>query len=225
MNPLLKTPSTDFNTVRDGRNSLPLYIDVDLSTARSINANTQLVLDIAGNSFYSDADTTNGGNAVIHFQDTNLGISAAPFFVSPGFIANVGFTKLLIENTAQAGKRIRIFYGVDIDFQAGVNSSISISGAVSVMSQVRKIFSQSNTTAGIASAQLLAAKADRDYLLIQNTHATATIYVRLDGASATVANGIKIGPGGSLELSNTVPVSAIFAISDTAATTVILAEA
>lgn len=136
MNPLLKQPSTDFNGVRDGRNSLPLYIDIDLSSARSINANTQLVIEIAANSFYADADTTNGGNATVHFQDTNLGASSAPFFVSPGFIANVGFTKLLIENTAQAGKRIRIFYGVDIDFQAGVNSSISISGNVTVVEPV-----------------------------------------------------------------------------------------
>lgn len=130
MNPLLKTPSTDFNTVRDGRNSLPLYIDIDLSSARDKSANTQLVIGIAGNSFYADADTTNGGNAVVTFQDTNLGESGAPFFISPGFIANVGFTQLLIENTAQPGKRMRIFYGVDIDFQAGVNSSISISGIV-----------------------------------------------------------------------------------------------
>lgn len=132
MNPLLKQPSTDFNGVRDGRNSLPLYIDIDLTTARSIGAHTQLVIEIAANSFYADADTGNGGNATVHFQDTNLGSSSAPFFVSPGFIANVGFTKLLIENTAQVGKRMRIFYGVDIDFQAGVNSSITISGIVTV---------------------------------------------------------------------------------------------
>lgn len=132
MNPLLKTPSTDFNAVRDGRNSLPLYIDIDLSSARDKAANTQLVIGIAGNSFYADADTTNGGNAVVTFQDTNLGESGAPFFISPGFIANVGFTQLLIENTAQAGKRLRIFYGVDIDFQAGVNSSIAISGTVQI---------------------------------------------------------------------------------------------
>ncbi|MBL0233278.1 MAG: hypothetical protein IPQ08_06395 [Chitinophagaceae bacterium] len=132
MNPLLKIPSTDFNGVRDGRNSLPLYIDIDLTLARSIGANTQLVIEIAANSFYADADTSNGGNATVHFQDTNLGSSSAPFFVSPGFIANVGFTKLLIENTAQAGKRMRIFYGVDIDFQAGVNSSIAISGDVKI---------------------------------------------------------------------------------------------
>lgn len=132
MNPLLKTPSSDFSGIRDGRNSLPLYIDVDLTAARSIGSNSHLILNIAGNSFYSDADTANGGKAVVHFQDTNLGNSSAPFFVSPGFIANVGFTQLLIENTAQAGKRLRIFYGVDIDFQAGVNSSITIAGTVTI---------------------------------------------------------------------------------------------
>lgn len=136
MNPLLKTPSSDFASIRDGRNSLPLYIDIDLSLARSISANTQLVIEIAANSFYSDSDTSNGGNATVHFQDTNLGASSAPFFVSPGFIANVGFTKLLIENPSQPGKRLRIFYGVDIDFQAGVNASIAIAGDVTVIEPV-----------------------------------------------------------------------------------------
>lgn len=134
MNPLLNKPTSDFNAIRDGRNSLPLYIDVDLTNARSIAANSALVLNIAGNSFFTDADTANGGNATVHFQDTALGNTSAPFFVSPGFIANVGFTQLLIENAAQAGKRIRIFYGVDIDFQAGVNASISITGSMSVIS-------------------------------------------------------------------------------------------
>lgn len=128
---LLKRPSTDFNAVRDGRQSMPLYVDVDLTTARSISGNNPLILNIAGNSFFTDADNTNGGNAIVHFQDTNLGNSSAPFFVSPGFIANVGFTQLLIENTAQAGKRMRIFYGVDIDFQAGINSS-QITGTVKI---------------------------------------------------------------------------------------------
>jgi len=136
MNEFLKKPTSDFGAIRDGRQTLPFYVDIDLTTAHSIAGGNPLIISVAGNSFYSDADTTNGGNAVVHFQDTTFGIISAPFFVSPGFIANVGFTQLLIENTAQAGKRCRIFYGVDIDFQAGVNSSISISGAVSVTSGV-----------------------------------------------------------------------------------------
>ena len=128
----LNKPSTDFAAVRDGRNSLPLWLDIDLTGARSIAAGTALSINIAGNSFYVDQDTANVGTSTVHFQDTNLGASSAPLFVSAGFIANVPFTQILIENTAQAGKRLRIFYGVDIDFQAGINASIAISGAVQV---------------------------------------------------------------------------------------------
>lgn len=135
MNNFLKKPSTDFGAVRDGRASMPLYMDIDLSVARAIGstgANVPLILNIAGNSLYIDQDTAKVGNATIHFQDTNLSSASAPLFVSAGFIANVPFTQLLVENTAQPGKRLRIFYGVDIDFQAGVNASISISGTVAV---------------------------------------------------------------------------------------------
>lgn len=132
MNQFLKKPNTNFSDVRDGQMSMPLYFDVDLSTARSIAAGTAMRLEIAANSFYSDADTTNGGNATVHFQDISLATTSAPFFVSPGFIANVSFTQILIENVAQPGKRMRIIYGVDIDFQAGVNASIAIAGTVDV---------------------------------------------------------------------------------------------
>lgn len=135
MNQFLEAPNSNFSRVRDGRASMPLYYDVDLTVARSIagkGANAALVLNLAANSVFIDADTTNTGNAVIHFQDTTLGNASAPMFVSPGFIANVPFTQLLIENLAQPGKRLRIFYGVDIDFQAGVNASIAIAGVVTV---------------------------------------------------------------------------------------------
>ena len=132
MNQFLESPNSDFARVRDGRASMPLYYDVDLTNARSIAAGTAVVLNLAANSLYIDADTTNTGNAVIHFQDATLGNASAPMFVSPGFIANVPFTQLLVENTAQVGKRLRIFYGVDIDFQAGVNASIAIAGTVTV---------------------------------------------------------------------------------------------
>lgn len=131
MNPLLKTPSSDFASVRDGRNSLPLYIDVDLTAARSIGSNSHLILNISGNSFYSDQNA-NQGIAIVHFQDTNLGSASSPITVNPGFIANVGYTQILIENSAQAGKRLRIFYGVDIDFVPGTGGQVTIAGRVDV---------------------------------------------------------------------------------------------
>lgn len=133
----LEKPSNNFARVRDGRESMPLWMDIDLSTARSIagtGVNAALSLNISGNSFFVDADTGNVGNAIIHFQDTSLGIASAPFYAAPGFVASVPFTQILIENAAQAGKRLRIFYGVDLDFRAGVNASV-ISGSVSISNQ------------------------------------------------------------------------------------------
>jgi len=67
-----------------------------------------------------------------------------------------------------------------------------------------------------ASAQLLAAKAGRRLLMIQNKDATGNVYITLNGAAATVGNGIQIAPGSSLILDVYAPTSAINAIGDVA---------
>ncbi len=122
------SPTTNFSAVRDGRNSPDFYFDVDLTNARSINAGTALILNVAGNSFYCDANPTDG-NAVVKFQDTNLDRVSTPFYASPGFIANIPFTQILIENVAQPGKKLRIVYGVDVDFQPGSIAQIAVTNA------------------------------------------------------------------------------------------------
>lgn len=208
----LNKPSTDFAAVRDGRNSLPLWLDIDLTSARSIAAGTALSINIAGNSFYIDQDTANVGNATVHFQDTNLGASSAPLFVSAGFIANVPFTQILIENNAQAGKRLRIFYGVDIDFQAGINASIAISGTVDIGATAKQNMVTNQVTVTNASAYLTA---NKNYLLVQNNHPTANIYLAF-GVTATLSNSIKVGPGGSFELSNPGMLNSVNVIGDIA---------
>lgn len=73
-----------------------------------------------------------------------------------------------------------------------------------------------------ASAQLLADKATRRFLMVQNNHATASVFLNLAGAAATVAAGVKLGPGGSLLLDNFVPSAAIFAIGDIASNTAVV---
>lgn len=125
----LQKTNTDFGAVRDGRRAMPLYIDIDLSTARSIAAGNALVLNIAGNTVFSNPNPA-CGDCVLHFQDTTLGAASAPFYVTPGFIANVEFTQILVENAAQTGRIARIFYGVDLDFQAGSNTNVNIAGSV-----------------------------------------------------------------------------------------------
>lgn len=126
--PGIGKPSVDFETVRDGRRSTLNYYDVLLDNVFSISNGNPLILPISGNSFYVDQDTSISGSAYVHFQDTNLGNASAPVFVNAGFIAKIPFTQLLIENkTAQAGKKIRIFYGVDVDFTAGINATLILS--------------------------------------------------------------------------------------------------
>lgn len=67
-----------------------------------------------------------------------------------------------------------------------------------------------------ASGQLRAAKAARRYLLVQNNASSGDIFVRADGQPATAATGVKIGPGGSWEISGFVPTGAITAIGSIA---------
>lgn len=119
MNQLI-SPSSNFNRVRDGRNAPDAYIDVDLSVI------SDRIINIAGNSFYADA-TPSDGNCTVYFQETDNQRGPTPFYVSPGFIARIPFTQIRVVNSSvQAGKKIRLVYGVDIDFQPGSVAQVSI---------------------------------------------------------------------------------------------------
>ena len=174
----LKKPNSDFNATRDGRLSMPLYLDVDLTTARSITgtgANAALAINISGNSFYVDADTVNIGVATVHFQDTSLSSASAPFSVAAGFIASVPFTQILIENAAQPSKRLRVFYGVDIDFQAGVNASVAISGRVDlndVIGACQFVQRSGVVNIGTLVTQLLAPASNINGILVRDVEVT-----------------------------------------------------
>lgn len=130
---LLKRPSSDFAAVRDGRLSMPLYVDIDLGFSRSKAAGTALVLNIAGNRCYVDANPKSG-DCQITFQDATSNRSSAGFYAQPGFIASVPFTSITIENLPQSAngqsKTMRLFYGVDLDFSPGSLANINLSGYV-----------------------------------------------------------------------------------------------
>lgn len=103
----------NFQPVHDGLESQVFYVDVDLSTART-SANP-LSLNFSGNSFYVDANPSDGV-ATAQFQHRDAGNAGSPFYVFPGFACSLTFTRVLFTNAAQAGKKIRVIYGVDIDF-------------------------------------------------------------------------------------------------------------
>lgn len=88
-------------------------------------------------------------------------------------------------------------------------------GAVTLEGQ-QGAFTQLQATVKDTSVQLRPAKANRRYLLIQNNHSTADVYVTLDGTAATAVNGVRIPAGGSYELQGFVPNSEIHAIGSIA---------
>lgn len=207
--PGFQKPATDMEAVRDGRRAPILYLDVPLDSVFSIATGNALVLPISGNSFYVDQDLSVVGNAYVHFQDINLQNASVPLYVGAGFIANVPFTQLLVENkVAQAGKILRIVYGIDIDFQAGVNATIAITD----QPPVRFTGTSSAHTATTTSAQIIPANASRKFVMIQNKDAAIPIYVAF-GATATVATGFRLDPGATMTLDAAVATNAMSSIT------------
>lgn len=201
-------PSIDMDAVRDGRRAPIFYIDIALDSTFSIAGGNPLVLPISGNSFYIDQDLSVAGNAYVHFQDINLQASSVPLYVGAGFIAKVPFTQLLVENkTAQAGKIIRIVYGVDIDFTAGVNATIAITD----QPPVRFSGTSQQHTATTTSGQIVPANAARKFIMIQNKDTALDIYLGF-GVAATTANGFLLKAGASMTLDAAVSTNAINSI-------------
>jgi hypothetical protein len=88
-------------------------------------------------------------------------------------------------------------------------------GAVSLI-HTQGTFTQVQKSVTNANQVVLAANADRKYLLIQNNSATAVLRVKLDGNAATATSGLRILAGMSLELQGFVCNSAINVMMETA---------
>ena len=123
----LHTPATDFARTQSQLNTLPFYIDVDLSASRSHTNGSALVVNFTGNSIYVD-QRHSSGNASLTFQDT--GERPTPIFVQAGFIARLPFTFFSIENDAQPGKTLRVIYGVDVEFSPGTGAGVNVLNAI-----------------------------------------------------------------------------------------------
>lgn len=128
--PGVRKPLSNFEAVKTDLQTQLLVYEVDLSSSRSLAANTAEELRFAGNALYIDK-ASDVGNATIIFQDDSR-LKPARVYVEPGFIARVPWTRVLIENTAQPGKVLRIFYGVDVDFVPGTSAGVNITGIVDV---------------------------------------------------------------------------------------------
>lgn len=133
-----------------------------------------------------------------------------------GLTAGQGFEKQpfqRIEITNATGATNTIRYVIaDEGFIAGLTGSVSIASTEPVLSSN---FANTNPTVTNASAVLVAANQDRKYLTIQNNDTVGNVFVQF-GAAATLATGLKIGPGGAFEMSDVQSTQNIYAIGSIA---------
>jgi len=118
----------EFDAARNG-SLIPLqHFDVDLSIERTQRGCHYEIL--GGDSFMIDQDP-DGGEMMVAFQDVGRQLSVTFVSCSPGTIyKNIPFTQIQIVNPAQPGKKLRILYGVGLDFTPGVtqHAQVTISG-------------------------------------------------------------------------------------------------
>jgi hypothetical protein len=124
-------------------------------------------------------------------------------------LSDTDFSFLTLIDTSGALNVIRLFIGdqnfIDTSTQVVTNKQTQTAN-----------FANTAKTVTNASTQLVAANAARQYFLTQNKSATGTVYLNFGTAAATVANGIKIGPGGSYEMNQTQSTQAMQCIGDIA---------
>lgn len=125
---VLTRPADDFSAVRDGRRAPLLYLDVDLSVARTL-ANAERI-PVAGNAFYVD-QLGSSGTATAYFQQP-YSQAPTPVSVFAGFALRIPWTEVMITNAAQPGKVLRIIYGVDVDFRPATGAGVSLLNPVNV---------------------------------------------------------------------------------------------
>ena len=172
---------------------------------------------------YYDFTLTSGGAAVLLVEGEYFRIQSATGAVDvtvegagtlPGLLVGQGlkdtpFKRLVIKDVS-GGPNVGQIMVASKEFVDNRTYGVT------TLSNTNGPFAQSASTVTNASAQLLAANANRRYFLIQNNDLSGDIFVTLDGAAATTARGIKVAAGGSFELSNFCPTGAVFAIGSIA---------
>lgn len=180
------------------------YVDIALDTAA-----TNQIFDVSGDFLYFD--TVTNGSATLELNN-QYNDPAAPFSVQAGFAINALFKQIKLSWTSQPGKKLRVMYSTG-DRVVPTNST-SISGTIQ-NDPPRSSWTNTQKTVTTTAAQLVASNANRKYLLIQNKDASGSIYVTFN-ATATVANGVLIGPGASYELNSNVSTDSVSAIGSIA---------
>lgn len=134
-----------------------------------------------------------------------------------GLIAGQGledspFAFLNMQDASGAPNAVRVVIG-DEKFVDGLGGTVNVGTNNAAQSGA---FANAQRTVTNASAQLLAANAAREYLLIQNKSASGTIWVGFGAGAVTQANGVRIIPGGFYESGFVCSTQEVQAIGDIA---------
>lgn len=121
-----------------------------------------------------------------------------------------GMTAARVTNNTAAAVDVQ-FFVVNGDTEIQVGDANALRGALTTEAH----------TVTNADGQLLAADLKRDYLEIQNNHATDAIYIKTGAGAATTTNTIKIKAGGSYWFGRA-PTNEVRAIGDAIANTQVI---
>lgn len=121
------------------------------------------------------------------------------------------FDRVKIRATVDSTVQFVIRLGNTVGYDIAPTGSVTVNGISNAvtMTQITRTVTTGNTL-------LASAKANRKYLLIQNRDTVGSVWVNLIGGAATVAGGVYLGPGDSLEMSTVLTVHTIQGIGDIA---------
>lgn len=118
-----------------------------------------------------------------------------------------------VEIDVQAGDTVQVGIGNGQTRYNRANASVVVTSNKNPQTAA---FANTQKTVTNASAQIVAANATRQYLLVQNKDAAGIVYLNFGAGAATAANGIKIAAGGVFEMAGVQSTQAIQAIGDIA---------
>jgi len=127
------------------------------------------------------------------------------------------FNEVEIYSATTQAIQLVIRLGSKVYFDAPPTGNVNISGQVhTVQDNVNGVFSQNRATLTNVNQTILAANANRRYLMIQNNDTAQTMRVSLNGSAATPSTGFRVPPSGSLEVPNFAVTGAINVIMEAA---------
>lgn len=176
----------------------------------TVTANGSIRLPVQGTYFKIVTCT---GTLQVQTESANLsglqagdGLSAAPF------------TFITITDRSGAANTVRLVIS-DSEF---INSPTVNTAITANKNPISASFANTAKTVTTTSGQLIAGNLVRQYLMIQNRDVTGTLYIKFGSSAATLADGLKISPGGFWEWDTAQSSQAVQAIGDIASNANIL---